>query len=80
MTQSPDSVTRNLESSSRKKKGAAFSIFGVGGWVEWGAAQPSDEVRLCAGKVGAVSRLRKQNDTLYPTDVGFSEIVPYFES
>ena len=89
MTQSPDSVTRNLESSSRKKKAlnfrsfqpAEFSIFSRLGIAcsfsvvalfsseLFSASQRSDEVRLCAGKVGAISRVRKQKDTLYATDV-----------
>ena len=34
-----------------------------------GALRVVDEVRLCAGKVGAISRVRKQKDTLYATDV-----------
>ena len=33
------------------------------------ASQRSDEVRLCAGKVGAISGVRKQKDTLHATDV-----------
>ena len=34
MTQSPDSVTRNLESSSRKKKALHFRSLGwVAGWI-----------------------------------------------
>ena len=54
---------------SRLGIACSFSVVALFSSELFSASQRSDEVRLCAGKVGAIYRVRKQSDTLYATDV-----------
>merc|ERR1712182_127699 len=65
------SQEKRAEFSIFSKLGIAcsFSVVALFSSELFSASQRSDEVRLCAGKVGAISRVRKQKDTLYTTDV-----------